>query len=149
MAVSQKCQYALRGVFELARRHGQGPIRIADVAGAQAIPPRFLEVILGQLKRGGFVTSRRGAEGGYLLARSPDSISVGDIIRFVDGPIGPVKCISGEGGQGCPLKGDCVFMGVWQRVEQATSEIYDQTTLADLVAEQQSGASHYVANFTI
>ncbi len=70
MLVSQKSQYALRAVFELARRNGGLPVKIADIAEAQAIPQRFLEVIMNQLKQGGFVESRRGKRGGYLLARS-------------------------------------------------------------------------------
>ena len=90
MQLSQKCQYAIRAVFQLAKEHGGGPIKIADVAEAQAIPPRFLELILGELKQGGFTESRRGKRGGYLLARPPAQITVGDIIRFVEGPLGPV-----------------------------------------------------------
>ncbi|MFW6333779.1 MAG: RrF2 family transcriptional regulator [Desulfosalsimonas sp.] len=136
MNVSRKCQYALRAVFELARREGQGPSRIADVAEAQAIPARFLEVILGQLKQGGFVASRRGAEGGYLLAREPSAISMGDIIRFVDGPLVPVACDEHDGH--CPLGPGCVFQPVWERATEAVTEVFDATTMADLVERQRS-----------
>ena len=79
MAISQKCQYALRAVFELAKHYGQGPVKIADIAKAQAIPLRFLEVILSQLRQGGFAGSRRGNEGGYLLVRSPREFATGHI----------------------------------------------------------------------
>ena len=76
MMVSQKCQYALRATFELARRQGEGPIRIADLASAQAIPGKFLELILCDLKQGQFVESRRGRRGGYLLARPAAELPV-------------------------------------------------------------------------
>ena len=101
--VSQKCQYALRAVFELAKRHGRGPVRIGAVAKAQAIPPRFLEVILNQLKQAGFVESRRGNEGGYLLARAPERLTVGEIVRFVEGPIRPVTCTPDSTETACSL----------------------------------------------
>jgi Rrf2 family protein len=149
VGISQKCQYALRAIFELACRQGQGPVRIADIAEAQAIPGRFLEVILGQLKQGGFVESRRGAEGGYMSARPAAAVSMGDVIRFVDGPISPVKCIQDADHSNCPLDGDCVFMGVWTRVQNAMSDIYDQTTMADLVAEYRAKSSRFVPNFVI
>jgi len=96
MQISQKCQYALRAVFELARRPREAPVKVGDIAEAQAIPPRFLEIILNQLKRGGFVESRRGASGGYSLARSPDELTMGEIIRFVEGPFKPVSCTVGD-----------------------------------------------------
>ena len=92
MSISQKCQYALRSVFELAKRHGEGPTSIREIARAQAIPPKFLELILTELRKGGFVESRRGIHGGYLLPVPPKTVFAGEIIRFVDGPIAPVRC---------------------------------------------------------
>jgi Rrf2 family protein len=89
MGVSQKCQYALRAVYELASRGSAEPVRIADLAKAQAIPARFLEVIMAQLKQAGVVASRRGNEGGYLLGRPASEITVGKLIRFIDGPTHP------------------------------------------------------------
>ena len=80
--VSQKCQYAIRATFELARRNGRGPIKIGEIAEAQAIPVRFLEVILNQLRQGGFVQSRRGAGGCYLV-RQPEEIKVGEITSML------------------------------------------------------------------
>ncbi len=147
--ISQKCQYALRAIFELAKYHGQGPTKIADIAEAQAIPPRFLEVILSQLKQGEFVTSRRGAEGGYLLARDPGGLLVGEIIRFVEGPIGPVGCVTGESEQRCLLHGDCVFLDMWTKVQQAVSTIYDTTTFEYLVEEDARRAKRYVPSYAI
>ncbi|OHB68054.1 MAG: Rrf2 family transcriptional regulator [Planctomycetes bacterium RBG_13_63_9] len=133
MLLSQKCQYALRAVFEVAKRSGEGPIKIEAIAQAQAIPPRFLAAILNQLKQGGFVESRRGSDGGYLLDRPADSLSVGDIIRFVEGPVGPVVCVTGKGSVSCPLRGKCVFMPMWREAQQAMENVYDNTTFQDLM----------------
>jgi len=149
--VSQKCQYALRALFELAKQQGKGTVRIADIAEAQAIPIRFLEVILSELKQGRFVESRRGKAGGYMLASTPDHVTVGDIVRFVEGPIGPVSCLEGdETGQGlCPLHGNCVFLSMWGRAQSAVSEVYDSTTLQDLLDDEKRMRSRFVPNYAI
>ena len=86
MQVSQKTRYALRAVFELAKRYGQGPVRISDIAEKQAIPPRFLEGILNQLRQAGLLRSVRGARGGYELAEQPARLSVGDICLLYTSP---------------------------------------------------------------
>ena len=146
MAVSQKSQYGLRAIFELAKHHGQGVTTIAHIAAAQDIPPRFLEQILGQLRQGGFVESHRGPTGGYVLAVGPEEITVGQIIRFIDGPTAPVRCVDDPSGAGCSLHGRCVFVGLWLRVRDAIDEVYDGTTIADLVAQEQAapaGAMSY------
>ena len=149
MLISQKCQYALRAVYELAYRATEKPVKISDIARAQAIPPRFLEVILNQLKQGGFVASRRGAAGGYILLRSPHGLTVGEIIRFIQGPIEPVGCLTGPSRRICPLKGDCVFMPVWERVEEAISGVYDQTTFQDLMDESRRRSGTFVPSYAI
>ncbi len=133
MLVSQKCQYALRAIFELARQAGQGPVKIAEIAESQAIPARFLEVILNQLKQGGFVESKRGNDGGYLLARPASQLTVGDIIRFIQGPLGPVECVTETIRSSCPLRGGCVFLPVWEKVREAMASVYDGITFQDLV----------------
>lgn len=149
MFISQKCQYAVRATFELAKRYGQAPVRIVDIAEAQAIPPRFLEVILNQLKQGGFVLSQRGSKGGYTLARSPAELSVGDIIRFIEGPVGPVVCAMGRSHNDCRLYGTCVFLPMWERVREAVSAVYDQTTFASLVEAEARRSEEYVASYAI
>ena len=150
MFVSQKCQYALRAVFELAKRIESGPVKASDIADAQAIPLRFLEVILNQLKQGGFVESQRGSRGGYSLSRSPRRLTVGEVIRFIDGPIAPVVCTSKGALSGCPLLGNCVFLPMWQKVEHAISEVYDNTTFQDLVDQEAlAAAGGYVPSYSI
>ncbi len=138
MNVSQKCQYALRGLFELARRGGARPVPVSEIAEAQAIPQRFLELILGELRHAGYVTSRRGAGGGYLLAAAPAELPVGEIIRFIEGPLAPVRCLAGKADSDCPLHGKCAFMGLWARAADAVAGVYDSTTLQDLLDEQQA-----------
>ena len=149
MLVSQKCQYALRGVFELARHGRHKLVRIAEIAEAQAIPVRFLEVILSQLKQGGFVDSQRGNKGGYFLARSPSELTVGEIIRFVEGPFGPVPCAVESAKPDCPLYGDCVFLPMWERVRKAISEVYDTTTFQDLVDQEKQRSERYMPCYSI
>src|ERR1700758_2573793 len=85
MNISVKGEYALQAIFDLASQPAGEPVKIADIAGRQKIPQKFLELILAGLKQGGFVESRRGAEGGYLLARPASAIVVGEVLRFVDG----------------------------------------------------------------
>jgi len=149
MFISQKCQYALRAIFELAKRNGQGPVKVAEIAKAQAIPPRFLEVILNQLKQAGFVASQRGNEGGYLLVRAPEDLTVGDVIRFMQGPVAPVGCVEDEPrGDRCPLYEDCVFLPMWEEVRKAILQVYDNTTFQDLLDQERQKAGKYAVHPT-
>src|SRR5580693_689461 len=112
MNVSVKGDYALHAIFDLALQQPGEPIKIAEIAQRQKIPQKFLELILAGLKQGGFVESRRGAEGGYLLARAAESITVGEVLRFVEGPQQKHR----------PLrKGDSPFGEMWQQVDLAIS----------------------------
>ena len=132
--VSQKCQYALRALLELAKHEeSNSVVKIAEIAEAQDIPVRFLEAILAQLKQGGFVASRRGVDGGYQLLRAAEALTAGEIIRFIEGPIGPVECVAGQGGEDCKLHGRCAFMGMWRRARDVVAGVYDSTTFRDLV----------------
>ena len=150
MRVTQRCQYALRAIFELARRNGRGPIKIADIAEVQAIPQRFLEVILSQLKHGGFVDSQRGTDGGYFLKRDPADLTVGEVMRFMQGFIGPVSCVLNESEDNkCVLYGDCAFIDMWKEVQRAMTEIYDNTTFKDLVERDQQRKSEYLPYYSI
>jgi Rrf2 family protein len=137
MTVSLKCQYALRAVFELALRRTNAPAKIADIGRAQGIPVRFLENILHELKRAGIVRSFRGKYGGYTLADSPRAITVGDIIRCIEGPPLQAGCITGRQ-DSCPAQDNCVFMPMWERLQQAITDIYDSTTFEDLVTQSRS-----------
>jgi Rrf2 family protein len=151
MLVSQKAQYALRAIFELARRYGQGWVKISDIAEIQAIPIRFLEVILNQVKQAGFIASRRGAEGGYMLVVEPKTLTVGAVLNYVQGPVGPVECVEDKHSktQKCPLYGDCAFLGLWGKVQKAISDVYDHTTFHDLLEEEKKRKQKYVDSYMI
>ena len=144
MDVSVKGEYALRAVFDLAGRGGPDPVKIAEIAARQRIPQKFLELILSQLKQGGFLGSRRGADGGYFLARPPRNITVGDVLRHIDGPISP-----GRKQQRGNLPPDSPFPELWPEVERALSSVIDKTTFADLVSRWKEKNARRVANWQI
>ena len=130
--MSQQWEYAGRATLELAGRRGNGPVPASEIARAQAIPLRFLELILAELKKAGFVESRRGAKGGYMLRQAPSALTVGEVMRFVDGSNAPVKCIDLGGEMNCPLRGRCAFQGMVVRARDAVADIDDTTTVAAL-----------------
>ena len=106
--------------------------------------------VLSQLKQARFVDSQRGKEGGYFLVRSPENISVGDVIRYVHGSLGPVMCVLAEPeDKKCPLYGDCVFLPMWQEVQAAVSQVYDKTTFHDLVEQDREKQGEYVPCYSI
>ncbi len=137
MRVSNRCEYALRALLELARSGDQGPVRIEDIARRQSIPKKFLANLLVLLKRGEFVRSKKGPDGGYFLARPAAQIQVGDVVRYVDGPIAPIQCVSRTLGERCMIGNRCGFFPMWKRVRAAVAEIVDNTTIADVMLEQQ------------
>lgn len=149
MWVTQKCQYALRALFELAKRQGEGPVRSIDIATNQAIPKRFLEVILHQLRQGGFVDSQRGKEGGFFLSRPSQSITVGEIIRFIDGPLTPVDCQLDKPHFTCTLKGNCAFMGLWDEAREALERVYDTKSLKELVDREETRLGAQIPHYSI
>ncbi|MGO9569175.1 MAG: RrF2 family transcriptional regulator [Desulfomonilaceae bacterium] len=149
MPISQKTQYAVRAVFELAKRQGRGATKIGEIAEAQAIPQRFLENILNHLKGGGFVESVRGKEGGYLLARPAQELTVGKILRFVEGPLSPVECMVDGKKVPCSMYGHCAFRSLWKRAEKALEEVYDGTTFEELVLEEANDCRERGADYSI
>lgn len=146
MNISVKSEYALKAVFDLASQYlakresgaQMPPIKIADIARRQKIPQKFLELILAGLKQSGFVDSRRGAEGGYLLARPPDSITIGEVLKTVENVKGGSR----------PRSND-PFAEIWNRVDVAVSDVLDQTTFAELARAWHEKHSHYVPNWEI
>ena len=139
MLITQKSRYGLRAVFELAKRLRQGPSKTEDIAKVQAIPPRFLQAILRELKQGGIVDSRRGSAGGYFLVRSPRELTVDEVIGVLQGPINPMGCVPGDGvsDAGCPLYGNCVFLPMWEETRDAIREVHQRTTFSSLVAREK------------
>ena len=137
MLITKKNQYALRAIFELAKHDGKGPQKISEIAQAQAIPVKFLEVILNQLKGSGLVDSKRGFYGGYFLVRQPDTITVGEIMRFMERNILESKCVALVPEINCPFKGDCAFFPMWNKVKDAIYKVYDETTIMDLIDNEK------------
>lgn len=136
MKVSQKGLYALQAMMMLARHYQQGAIKIREIAYEEALPEKFLELILLELKNARLVESVRGAKGGYQLRRTPADVNLGEIIRLVDGPLAPF-------GDADQLR-DLIERNLPQRalyqvfldVRDAAARILDHTTLADLIAEK-------------
>jgi len=138
MQVTQKSLYALRAVFELAKSIDQGPMKIAEIAKAQVIPQRFLESILTQLKQAGFVESCRGNDGGYVLIPSPEDLTVGHIMKYIQGPIGPTAClIEKSRAKECSLRNNCIFRDMWKKIHNAILDVYNNTTFGDLVQQEK------------
>jgi Rrf2 family protein len=129
----RKNQYALRAVFELAKHRGKGPTKISEIADAQSIPVRFLEVILNKLKGSGLIDAKRGFYGGYFLTRSPDQITVADILSFMQGPPTTVDCAACVAKFKCPYGHRCAFSAMWNRVNRAILQVYSETTIQDLL----------------
>lgn len=149
MNLSQKCQYAVRAVLELSMKYGQGAISAGEIAASQAIPQRFLEVILNELRPSGLVESRRGVQGGYYLSRLPKEITVGQVIRLVDGPLDPVRCTGDKESATCPLKDRCSLIQLWDEAREAVEGVYDKTTFQDLADREVAMVRRGVADFTI
>jgi Rrf2 family transcriptional regulator, cysteine metabolism repressor len=132
MRISYKGDYALKAILELSLRYGYGEaVSINEIASSGDMPEKFLEQILLVLKNGGFVKSKRGVKGGFFLARPPKDITVGDVIRFIEGPTGPISCVE-EGYKGCKDLKNCIFRGVWKEVGQAISLVIDTLTFEEL-----------------
>jgi Rrf2 family protein len=132
MKISTKEQYGLRAVAELAARHGDGPVSLNDVAQAQGISLAYLEQIIPSLRNAGLIISKRGAKGGYELAYSPEKVTVGDVLRALDGDILPVLCVRQEDVRPCERGDICAARTVWQNVHDRVVETLDRMTLADL-----------------
>jgi Rrf2 family protein len=124
-------------MLEIALNEQQEPIAIRTIAERQDISDRYLEQLLIQLKKAGLVKSIRGSQGGYILGRKSRDITVGEIIRALEGPIAPVECISELNPEECDRSGFCVTRGIWTRLRDAISEVLDSYTLWDLVTESR------------
>ena len=133
--LSKKAKYAIKALLALADREGEEPMRIADLAREEQIPPKFLELILLGLKNNGMLQSRKGKGGGYLLARDPADIYLGQIVRMFDGPLAPVPCASQTAYvrcADCRSEAVCGVRLAMKEVRDATAKILDGTSLADL-----------------
>lgn len=132
--ISQKAKYALRALVSLARTGREQSMMIGEISRQQSIPKKFLEQILLELKRAGYVDSRRGRAGGYVLVKAPEDIMFGEVLRLIDGPIAPLPCLSKiayRKCEDCREEAACEIRHVFERVTLATRAVLDQTSLAD------------------
>ena len=144
MRVSAKAEYACRAVLELTRYHDKAEvIHIGDIAVRQSIPEKYLVQILLQLQRAGLVKSKRGATGGYALARAPGEISLGDVIRAMDGALIAVESLSGDTDVTDQMSGQHVLKNVWMDVQDRLGEIMDGITFEEISRQAQKSLSMY------
>jgi Rrf2 family protein len=140
MKITYKGDYALKAVLDLALHYNSELVRSQDMAKRIDAPSKFLEQVLLELRKGGLIESRRGNIGGYKLSRPPARITLGDVVRLIDGDIEPISCIKDKYTD-CADSRRCVFKGIWQKVAKATSDIIDNVTFEDLVARITKGCA--------
>ncbi|MBM3877569.1 MAG: Rrf2 family transcriptional regulator [Verrucomicrobia bacterium] len=134
MKLSLRGEYALRALIVLGSRYGQDVVATQTISDAQNIPKRFLEQILNDLKSGGMVESRRGVAGGYRLRRAPETITLAEVIRHIEGPLAPVSCVSERAYEACscPDESRCGIRSVMKEVRDAIAKILEEVTLAQM-----------------
>lgn len=132
MLLSTRSRYGLKMMFELALAYGNGPVSLKDIAKKQRLSETYLEQLVAPLRREGLVQSIRGAQGGYELAREPLAISVGDVIRILEGSLAASDCIE-EGNHECGRADCCATRHVWERITNSIYDVIDNTSLQDMV----------------
>lgn len=132
--LSSRGKYATRALLDLTLHFDQGTVQIQDIAERQRIPAKFLEQILLALKNNGFVRSRKGPGGGYALAVPPEKLTLGDVVRAIEGPLAPISCVSVTRFQecGCPDPTVCGLRTVWREAREALAAVLDNTTFAQI-----------------
>jgi Rrf2 family protein len=139
--LSHKSKYALKAMIALSQDYGKGPLLISAIATREQIPRRFLEIILLELKNQGVLRSRKGKGGGYTLSRPPSDISVGRVMRMLEGPLAPLPCVSKMAYQrceDCPDERACGVRLLMKQVRDATAAVLDSTTFADVIRKSRS-----------
>jgi Rrf2 family protein len=138
MRLSRRSEYGLRALVDLVRHDGDGPLALGTLAQRNNLPSKFLEQIMATLKHGGIVRTTLGAHGGYALSADPTTVTIGRVVRLLDGALAPLPCVSLRyyGRCSCPDEATCPLRDVMIDVRDAMLEILDQETLADLAARQ-------------
>ena len=132
MRISKKTDYALRALFTLVEHHGGAPIPIRELARRNDVPKRFLEQIMLGLKSQGWVDSTAGIRGGYILAKNPTKITMGEVVRHFDGILAPIDCVSVTGYQRCSQESVCRFRRVFFDARNYVASLMDRATLAEV-----------------
>ena len=145
MKLSTKGRYGLRAIVDLAVNQQQGPVSISSIAARQSLSENYLEQLMSRLKKAELVRSVRGAQGGYVLQRDPEKISVGDVLRALEGDITPVACIGIDGMEGgCSSAHTCVTKYVWQRINESVNDTVNHIFLDTLIRESREKQSEKI-----
>ncbi len=131
MKVSTRAEYGIRALIDLAQRYGQGPVQSHDIARRQGLPAPYLNQLMTTLRRAGIVESKRGPSGGHVLGRPPERITVGEAFLALEGSVAPWMCVEEEEAH-CIYAPGCGLRPVWQAVKEATEQVLNRTTLADI-----------------
>jgi Rrf2 family protein len=134
MILSTKGRYGLKAAFELALNYGDGPISLKTISTKYSISENYLEQLLAKLRKQGYINTVRGVNGGYLLARPPEEITVGMILRALEGEITPSECLTGES---CSRESICATRVIFEKIESGINDVIDKTYLIDMVKQNQ------------
>ena len=148
--ISKRTKYCLRALYHLSRDYGHGPTLVSTIAREEAIPKKFLEQILLSLKMNGIVESKPGRGGGYQLSRAPEEITVGSVIRTIEGPLAPLPCASETAYRPCEECVDANSCGtrlIMRQVRDATANILDGTSLRDVCNLSDAARTSMINNF--
>ena len=142
MKLSTRTRYGIRAIIELAQHEGKRPLQLKVIAERQGISVKYLEQLMSLLRSSGFVRSIRGSKGGYMLARTPEQITLSEVFRCLEGPVTTAECT--ENMDYCERAADCVAREVWMQVEEAIQRVLSAISLADLVHRMgDTSASDY------
>lgn len=135
MKLSTRGRYGVKAMFDLAQHAGAGPTSLKSIAERQGISEHYLEQLIYSLRKAGLVKSVRGAQGGYLLAKEPAKIRVGDIIRVLEGPIAPADCVAEVNREPCQREAYCVTRPIWEKVRDSIAGVLDDITLETMLED--------------
>lgn len=140
MKISTKGRYGIRAMYDLALVYGEGPQAVKTIAERQGVPEAYLEQLIAPLRKAGLVVSVRGAQGGYLLSDEPGAISIGEILRALEGPLAPEECVLDE--DVCAMADECVMHALWTRLHHGINDLMDSITLKDMLTDSQGHPTH-------
>lgn len=149
MKFSAKGEYGVRAILDIALHTGEGPIQVKEISRRQGIPERFLEQVMASLKKAGLVEGVRGAQGGYLLTRSADEISLADVIQALEGPLTLMECVSEDAPAHCDQMNLCVIRDVWKGVQSSILEALDSITIGEMCKKKRQNEAKMTSMYHI
>jgi Rrf2 family transcriptional regulator, cysteine metabolism repressor len=149
MKISFKCDYALKILLDLACSYRHGITQIKDIAKRQDIPERFLEQIITMLKSAGYIKTVRGPKGGVFLAKDPSKITLGEIVRLMEGPTSPIACVSRTAYGKCDFEQKCVFKPIWASIRDRINDVVDHITFQELAEKSKKLQNKQIIDYVI